>query len=181
MQPLTSYRLPHRLTQELKSGTIALRITSAYGLQRATTCISSRVDVTGSGGILCSCKFDRIDDVEPTSDRDHYGLATTVEENMQRFTKREVSQALKALELLGRMGFPSVARAIQMVETGRKFDVTARDLRIADSIFGSDTKSLKGKTRRRASPIADITVGPAIVQQQQVLAIDVMFIEKIPI
>lgn len=41
--------------------------------------------------------------------------------------------------------------------------------------------SVKGKTMKKASPVADINVGPAIVQQQQVLGMDVMFIDKIPI
>jgi phosphatidylserine synthase len=40
---------------------------------------------------------------------------------------------------------------------------------------------VKGKRKKRASPVADINVGPSIVQQQQVLGIDIMFIDKIPI
>jgi hypothetical protein len=79
------------------------------------------------------------------------------------------------------MGFPSVDKAIPMVETGSNFDVTGRDFKIADSIWGKDVASAKGKTKKRASPVADINVGPTIVQQQQVLGIDVMFIDKIPI
>ena len=34
---------------------------------------------------------------------------------------------------------------------------------------------------KKASPVAEINVGPAVVQQQQVLGMDVMFIDKIPI
>jgi hypothetical protein len=98
---------------------------------------------------------------------------TSGEENMQIFMKREVAQALKARELLGRKGFPSCARAMQMVGTGSNFDVTTRDFKIADSIFGGDATSLKGEKSKKASPIADITVGPTLVQQQQVLAIHV--------
>lgn len=140
-----------------------------------------RREVSGSGGRLYSCKLVGMDKSNYTSDVVDRVHVSTVEDNMQRFTKREVSQAWKARELLGRMGFPSVARAIQMVETGANFDVTARDFQIADSIWGKDVTSIKGKTKKRASPVADISVGPAIVQQQQVLAIDVMFIDKIPV
>jgi hypothetical protein len=38
----------------------------------------------------------------------------------------------------------------------------------------------KRETKKRASPEADISVKPALVQQQQILVIDVMFIEKSP-
>jgi hypothetical protein len=118
-----------------------------------------------------------MDAITPTS---YSTLVSTVEENQQKFTKREVAQAGKARELLARMGFPSVDKAIQMVETGSNFDVTGRDFKIADSIWGKDVASVNRKTKKRASPVADINVGPTIVQQQQVLGIDVMFIDKIP-
>ena len=39
---------------------------------------------------------------------------------------------------------------------------------------------MKGKTKKRASAVADISVKPVIVQQQQVLAVDIMFIDKVP-
>ena len=61
---------------------------------------------------------------------------------------------------------------------GSNFDVTARDFQIADAIWGADIASLKGKTTKRATTVADITVNAKIVQQDQVLAIDIMFIEK---
>jgi hypothetical protein len=147
MQLLTSYRLLHRLLQELRSSKDHFSLRPA---KSDNVYFFTRRDVPGSGGRLHSCKLDGIDDFEPTSDRGHYGLVTTVEENTQRFTKREVAQALKARELLGRTGFPSIARAIQMVEAGSNFDVTSRDFKIAESIFGSDATSIKGKEKEES-------------------------------
>jgi hypothetical protein len=59
------------------------------------------------------------------------------------------------------------------------FDVTARDFEIAEAIWGKDVASLKGKTKRKASPVADIDVTPTMVQQEQVLSVDIMFIQKL--
>ena len=44
--------------------------------------------------------------------------------------------------------------------------------------MGADIASLKGKTTKRATPSADITVNAKIVQQDQILAINIMFIDK---
>jgi hypothetical protein len=59
--------------------------------------------------------------------------------------------------------------------------VTARDFVIADAIWGKDIASMKGKTKKQAIPVADITVSPTLVQKEQVLAIEIMFIRKFAI
>jgi hypothetical protein len=81
--------------------------------------------------------------------------------------------------MLRRMGVPSVADAINMINSGSNFDVTARDFQRADAIWGRDISSMKGKTMRKQAASADISVRPTVVQQQQVLAIDIMFIDKL--
>ena len=100
---------------------------------------------------------------------------------MRLFTKREVMQARKAREMLSRMGFPSVAQAIRTTNTGSNFDITARDFEVADTIWGKDVASMKGKTKKQASPIPDITVSAITVQKEQVLSIDIMFVKKLAI
>jgi hypothetical protein len=65
-----------------------------------------------------------------------------------------------------------------MVNSGSNFSVSARDFKVAEAIWGKDVPSLKGKTKKQATAIADMSVKPSLVQQQQVLAIRVMFIEK---
>jgi Zinc knuckle len=108
-------------------------------------------------------------------------LVQTVEDNMRTFTKREVLQAKHARELMVRMGFPSVQQAIRTANSGSNFDVTPRDFEIADTIWGKDIASLKGKTKKRATAIADIRVIPTLVQKEQVLSVDIMFVRKLAI
>jgi hypothetical protein len=105
-------------------------------------------------------------------------LVQTVEENMKSFTKRDVLQARKAKEMLARMGFRSVAQAISTAGSGSNCKVTARDFETADAIRGKDIASIKGKTKKQATPAADVNISPAAVQQDQVLSVDVMFIQK---
>lgn len=136
------------------------------------TYIFGRKNVPGSAGRFYVCDLKS----EETSDR---ALVQTVSENMSRYTKREIEQAKRAREMLGRMGFPSVADAINMISSGSNFDLTARDFQRADAIWGKDIASMKGKTKSKQTAEADISVKPLIVQKQQVLAIDIMFIDKL--
>ena len=105
-------------------------------------------------------------------------LVSTVSENMRQFTKREVESARKARELLARMGYPSVDNAIAMLRTGNNFDVSEYDFKVAHTIWGKCMATAAGKTHRYPVRPADITIVPTAVQQQQVLAIDIMFVEK---
>jgi hypothetical protein len=57
-----------------------------------------------------------------------------MDENMKRYTKREIGGATRAREMLSRMGYPSVQQAIAMVESGVNFDITALNFRIAEAI-----------------------------------------------
>ena len=78
------------------------------------------------------------------------------------------------------MGFPPVYKAIETVTRGSNFNGTAGDFAVAQSIWGPDIASLKGKTEKRTTFAADITIGPKLVQQEQILSVDFMFVEGIP-
>ena len=132
-----------------------------------------RKRVVGSEGRFYSCDWR---DVEHDK-----ALVTTVTENLKAFTKREIEQARRARELLARMGFPTVEQAMSIVNSGSNFDITARDFQIADAIWGKDIASIKGKTVKRATAIADITVSKKLMQRDQVLSINIMFIDKLAI
>ena len=108
-------------------------------------------------------------------------MVATVEQNSRAFTRREIDRARSARELMARMGFPSVAMAMSRVNTGSNFDISARDYRVAESIWGRDMASIKGKTTKRATMAADILIKAKIVQKDQMLSIDIMFIDKIAI
>jgi hypothetical protein len=81
--------------------------------------------------------------------------------------------------MLSRMGYPSVQQAIAIVESGVDFDITAHDFRVAEAIWGADIASLKGKTRKMGASPADMAIAPIIEQQDQVLSIDIMFIDGV--
>jgi hypothetical protein len=131
-----------------------------------------RKDVGGSDGRFYVCDLD----VREVRER---AMVQTVSENLRRYTKREIESAERAREMLGRMGFPSTADAISMISSGSNFDLTARDFQRAESIWGRDLASMRGKSVRKQTVAADLSVKPTIVQQQQVLAIDIMFVDKL--
>ena len=113
-----------------------------------------RKQVKGSEGRFYSCDWREVE-AEIT-------MVTTVAQNSQLFTKREIERARQARELMARIGFPTVDQAMSIVNSGSNFDITTRDFQIADAIWGKDMASLKGKTTKRASPSADIVVSSKI-------------------
>ena len=108
-------------------------------------------------------------------------MVQTVEENLSKYSKRDIQQAEKARHMLAKMGFPSVTNAMNMVRNGRNFGVSERDFQVADDIWGKDISSLKGKTKRRGTIRADQTMTNYTKQEQQVLSVDIMYVDRIPI
>ena len=106
-------------------------------------------------------------------------LVTTVASNMVNYTKREVIGANKARELLAKLGYPTVENAVAILRDGTGFDVTPYDFKVADAIWGPDIASRRGKTTRSKSMTPDITIGVPIVQQQQLLVVDIMFVDQV--
>jgi hypothetical protein len=58
--------------------------------------------------------------------------------------------------------------------------VTERDFRVAHDIWGKDVTSMRGKAKRGSTAIADLTIRNHVVQKQQVLSVDIMFVESVP-
>jgi hypothetical protein len=140
-----------------------------------------RQDIAGSAGRFYVCDTRTMIGPTPTLHTNHeQALVTTVADNMKRYTQREVETARKARELLSRMGYPSVENTIAKIKGGDNFGVSEDDFRIADAIWGKDITSMRGKTRKSATPVADIRIAARVVQQQQVLSVDIMFVESIP-
>ena len=111
--------------------------------------------------------------------RSEHVMIDTVIENLKRYTKREIESATRARKLLATMGYPSVEMAISMLRDGSGFDVSEYDFRVADAIWGKDIASIKGKTTKRVTTAADITLSVPVVQQQQILSVDIMFVDQV--
>jgi hypothetical protein len=105
----------------------------------------------------------------------------TVEDNLSHFSKRDIASALKARQLLARMSFPSVEDAKLTVRHGTNFTVSPADFDNADTIWGPDTATLKGKSTKKPSPPANLTVLPAQLNPPQILSVDILFVDKIPV
>ena len=56
--------------------------------------------------------------------------------------------------MLIKMGYPAVKEAMATFKSGSDFDITSRDFKIADAIWGPDVGSLKGKSVKHSSRAA---------------------------
>lgn len=140
-----------------------------------------RQKLPGSDGRFYMCDTRSMIASKPTfHPHSETALVATVAENMRKYTKREVESAAAARELLARMGYPSVENAIAMIRGGDNMKVTESDFRIAHDIWGKDITSMRGKTKKQSSPIADMIITAPLVQREQVLSVDVMFVESVP-
>ena len=137
----------------------------------------SRQDLSGSTGRFYVCDASGMATHDQPRTVIERALVTTVEDNMRRFTKREIASAAAARELLARMGYPPVEMAIAMIRGGNNFSVSEADFRNAHTIWGKCLASMRGKTHKKSSPKADISLTPAQAQQQQVLSVDIMYLE----
>ena len=136
--------------------------------------------IPGSEGRFYVCDVDTmVSETATDHPLEETALVQTVSDNLKLYTKREVASARSARELLARMGYPSVEEAISMLRDGNDFSVTEYDFRVADTIWGKDIASIKGKTTKRKSQPAMLTLTPTVVQQQQILSIDIMFVEQV--
>jgi predicted lactoylglutathione lyase len=110
-----------------------------------------------------------------------HSFVTTVADNMRQYTKREVNQAKSARELMARLGHSSSQATIDMLDAGlTNCDITKQDVRNADAIFGLSIPSLRGKTHKHASTSASPVIAPRVTQVQQILAVDIFFVKKLP-
>jgi hypothetical protein len=114
-----------------------------------------------------------------------FGFVQTVKDNMKLFSKRQIAGAVRARDLYEKLIYPSTSdfRAIVSVGGVPGSDVTTKDVKAADVIWGQSVLKMKGNTVRRNSKrvAQSIVVVPKelIKQQQDVkLAIDCFFANK---
>lgn len=89
-------------------------------------------------------------------------MVSTVEQNKQEYTRREVRRAGKARRLLAIIGRPSEQKLMQIVRNGqlRNCDISEQDIKNARHIFGPDVGSMKGKTTRRKEGHVEMKMRP---------------------
>jgi hypothetical protein len=107
---------------------------------------------------------------------------TTVSENEIRYSKREVAAAKKALQLKEAAGFPSNLDLAWALSRGDiiNTEVTARDVRRMQDIYGPHLGDLKGKTKKSKPSVTDIEAIEPFMRESQSLEEDIMFVEGIP-
>lgn len=81
--------------------------------------------------------------------RFNYVMVSTVAEREARYTKREVTRAAAAREMLRKMYHPSDASLIRTINHGvmTSCGVTGKDVVIATDIWGRDVASIQGKSK----------------------------------
>jgi hypothetical protein len=111
----------------------------------------------------------------------------TVQENMMKYSRRQVDRANKAKELYGIVGNPSIADFKIMIKFGliTNCQVTLEDINIATDIYGPDIAALKRKTvRKRPLPVrADFIKVPRerlTIQKHIQLVAGVLFVNGMP-
>lgn len=101
----------------------------------------------------------------------------TVAGQMAKYTVREVSRAKEARALVERLGGPNPAAAAEAIDHMTGTTLTSSDVRRAVDIFGPCLKALKGCTTKHKSAAAAVQLVPRIVQKQQQLQIDIIFVK----
>ena len=74
-------------------------------------------------------------------------MVETVVDRMKLYSKREIRDAVKARELQRQLGFMRAGELEKMISNGklRNCEVSKKDVRRAESIFGQDIAEIKGK------------------------------------
>jgi hypothetical protein len=107
-------------------------------------------------------------------------LVATVDDNMRRYTKREVEEARLAREFMRLLSHSSSAGAIAVINKGViNCPVTAVSVRNADAIFGPSIPALRGKTTKKVSIAPDHPLAPRVTQVQQLMVVDIMIIKRV--
>jgi hypothetical protein len=115
-------------------------------------------------------------------------FVSTVKENLEGFTKREVDDAMLARKLYHTSGCPTVDNLRMMIRMNQieNCPVTITDVTNATKIWGPDLGALKGKTTRRTPSRVrqdeiDIPPEPKARFDDVILCVDLMYAQGIPI
>jgi hypothetical protein len=83
---------------------------------------------------------------------------------------------------MSRLSFPTSQSLVELIQSGGIMNnvVIVQDVRYADAIYGMSLQFLRGKSKKQAPTAARVSLAPRVTQVQQSLAVDIMFIKKLP-
>jgi hypothetical protein len=110
-----------------------------------------------------------------THDTLQYAMVTTVAEREKKFSKREVSRAAAAREMMRKMYHPSDVGLIRTINHGvmTNCGVTGKDVVIATDIWGRDVASIRGKSKDRGPAEDRRMFVPVMERKEQTVYCDV--------
>lgn len=108
-------------------------------------------------------------------------MVNTVKERQARYTKREVSRAEAAREMMRRMYHPSDVGMIRTINSGvmTNCDVTGKDVMIATDIWGRDVASIMGKTKDKGPAEDRRMFVPVMERIEQTVYADIFHWRKV--
>jgi hypothetical protein len=111
----------------------------------------------------------------------HTAYINTVSSNLAPYTKREVQLAKDARTIMERLGNPSKADMIAMIQGNSisNLPITSSDVTRCFDIFGQSLAALRGKTTIR--PAVEVVADPPTAEGTKIsLHVDIMFVEGDP-
>lgn len=124
--------------------------------------------------------------LQRSNDRSNVSLVTTVEENFNNYSSREIKDSKAVRKIIEVMGFPSVMDMEKDIDNGilMNFPVTKRDIWNSIKIYGPHVGGLKGKSvRERPVRVKCEVMGiPEVIKvyhRELTLSIDLLYINKI--
>jgi hypothetical protein len=104
-------------------------------------------------------------------------INATSNENEKQYSKRDVDKAREAREIERRLGYPSVARIIDAINSGAIIEVpvVSQDFARNHRIWGPAVAAIQGKTHNQKTSIEKINMVPRVVTDIH-MHCDIMFV-----
>ena len=102
---------------------------------------------------------------------------TTVAENKRRHTDRQLKDADRALNVIHRMGYPSIESVMKAITSGVNFPVTRQHIELAYKIYGKNLNIIKGKSKSKKPSKIRVERLPETLIIVLVLSADIMFVK----
>ena len=106
-------------------------------------------------------------------------MVETVKEKLSKYSKREIRDAIRARELQRQMGFMRGGELEKMISHGKllECEISKRDVKRADDIWGQDIAEIKGKSTGRKGDVIKNDDSEIVTKQEkfQTAHVDLFF------